>query len=184
MQQITPLQEQSIIQAHAANLNSQQIAAQTGLSLSTVKRYRAKFGLGANTPSQQLARLGLNHVAQTAAGQGLTVQWPPPGSQHDLVIAGRRVDVKTARPVKRTSQAGGSSRWQFWLKSSRRVVMPVYDYATDRNRDADVVIFVCVSKTLVTPVTYIFPATEVPKTLTFGPHQVHDHRRDRWTLFT
>lgn len=179
----TAAQLQAVQQAHAMNLTTPQIAAQTGLSRSTVKRYRAALGLGANDPVQQLARYGVAVVTALASGRGLTVTPAPPGGAHDLVVAGRRVDVRAARPVTHRIKRGEYRRWQFWLKSSRRSVMPVYDYNADKGRDAEVVVFVCAPDVPFVPVVYLFEAADVSKTLTFGWCDAHADHRDAWLLF-
>ncbi|PNY81658.1 sigma-70 region 4 domain-containing protein [Deinococcus koreensis] len=178
---ITPTQQRAIEQAHAAGLNNPEIAAQTGLSVSTVKRYRAKSNLGGNGLVQQLARFGVQHVTDTARQLGLTVEMPASGARHDLLIQGRRVDVKAAGMVLSPAQTP-SPRWQFWFKSSRREEMEEYDYALDQWRDAEVVICVCCPQVPYRPVAYLYEAYQLPKTLTFGRHGVHDYAHERWGL--
>lgn len=131
---------------------------------------------------QQLARYGLDVVTALASRRGLTISAAHPGANHDLIIAGRRVDVKAAQPVSHSIKRGEYRRWQFWLKSSRRAVMSVYDYAADHSRDTEVVMFVCMPDVPYIAEIYLFEVADVPKTLTFGNRNPYTRHQDAWHL--
>lgn len=137
---ISAQQVQLIQAAHAGGLLDRQIAEAAGVSVATVKRVRVRLGLMTNCVTAQRGREGEEFVAALAAARGLDVVWRQEnGEGHDLVIAGRRVDVKTAMQMQDGS-------WRFRLGSIRQSYFNTHQYEKDYAKDCDVLVVVCQEK--------------------------------------
>lgn len=104
--------DQRLIALHAQGLLNGPLAAQLGVSVATVKRWKKRLGLGPNCPRNVLGALGeelFNQEAWARRKPGV----PAGGHGHpfDLQVGAVRVDVKTA------VESGGS--WRFRLPEWR-----------------------------------------------------------------
>lgn len=153
---ITNDQERRIQDAHARGLTDAQVAHEAGVSIATVKRVRARLGLPTRCATALRGQAGEAFVAREATARGLPVQWRAHvGDRHDLTVAGRRVDVKTARQM-----PDGS--WRFRLTRTRQSYYNTYRYEKDYAADCDVLALVCESRDGSPPQVYFLESTAAP----------------------
>lgn len=178
MNTITAHQVQLIRDAHALGHPDRQIAAHSGTSIATVKRWRKTLGLGTRSQTDQLARLGEGVVRDAALHQGLSVLWRDcDNAPYDMVVGGRRVDVKSAM-----QRPDGS--WRFRLPRTNSSFYGQYTYAKNLSRDCDVVALVCVFPDKREPEVYLLESSSLPTNLTIRPGGPYEANRGDWALVT
>jgi|GEM_PF-5339018 len=163
--------ETRIRMGHKQGLTDTELAAFAGVSVSTVKRVRARTGLEANRVSDAQNMNGVQYVARQAAALGLPVSSPPVGCQYDLIVNGRRVVVRTLRPTQ-----GGVFQYQLpkgWRSAGGAA------YFQGGAWDADVVVLVCLRPDG-DPVAFVFDAGEFPASVRIGRQNAYEAHRERW----
>lgn len=116
--------------AHAQGHTNQAIANHLGLSLSTVKRYKQRLGLGSNDARNTLGRQGEHLVAEVLTGLGLKVHVTPSGHPYDIQADGWRLEVKTSSTLV-------SGQYRFRLNSRRSSNHARYRYTKNYLFDSD-----------------------------------------------
>lgn len=94
---MTDVQRQQLIALHAQGALNHDLTVALGVSLATVKRWKAQLKLGPNCPDNLLGHAGERFVLDQARRQGLGASHSGPHTHpFDLVISGQRIDVKAA----------------------------------------------------------------------------------------
>ncbi|PNY81657.1 hypothetical protein [Deinococcus koreensis] len=106
--------QQRLVNLHRQGLLNADLAKELNLSLATVKRWKKRLQLGVNCPDNLLGRQGERFVLAEAGRLSLPASHSGPHHHpYDLMIAGQRVDVKTA------SYSPAYSGWRFRLPRER-----------------------------------------------------------------
>lgn len=173
---ITKLKLQYILDAHASGLLDPDIAKHAGVSLASVKRYRSKLGLETHCTTAQRGSYGERLFAGLAQNQGLEVTWRTrENAPHDLTVAGRRVDVKTA-----LRDAGV---WRFRLSEYRSSFLGKYTYFKNYQEDCDVLALVCLFSTAREPDLYLLQSDGLSRDLRVRRGGHYEPFRDAWEVF-
>lgn len=163
---MTKLNPTDVARLHAQGLSNPQIAAQLGVSLSTVRRCATGLGLEGNGNRNFRTEAIMNEIIRRVEQDGRDVILAGPGEAHHLTIDGRQYDVWTAVPNK-------SARHTFYLQSSKRTVSGPYSYNDDHMRNVDAVLFVCCDDDDQMLSIYDIPVDEVQSTVTMGGEDTH-----------
>lgn len=181
---MNPIQ-QAVSTAHQQGLSNVDIAAQTGYSLSTVRRACKALGLTGNGNRYVPAEEATTYIAQEARRRGLTVQTPAPGQRCDLVIEGVPVDVKASTGTDRATRKADvtSEHHMFFLSQHRRPYRPPFDYRAYHRRDAEVVAFACLDDRSRVIETYFLDADKLNASVSIGGRNTHMHGLENWARF-
>lgn len=169
---MTKLNPTDVARLHAQGLSNRQIAAQLGVSLSTVRRCASGLGLEGNGNRNFRTEAVTKEILRRAEQDGRDVILAGPSEDHHLTIDGRQYDVWTAVPNKTKT-----ARHTFFLRSSKRTVSGPYSYNADHMRNVDAVLFVCCDEDDQVLSIYDLPAGEIPATVTLGRGNVYEEYR-------
>ncbi|MFD2610362.1 hypothetical protein ACFSR9_13085 [Deinococcus taklimakanensis] len=173
---ISQEQESIIVKAHAAGHLDLQIAQLAGVSLTTVKRYRRKFGLETNCVTNRRGKLGEQLVYDEATRRGLNVEWRDRhNGAFDLYVQGQRVDAKASMQM-----VGGA--WRFRLSDRRPSFYGQYMYRKDYAADCDVVALVALYPDGREPDFYLLDSRTLPRDVRIQPGNRYDTLRNKWDV--
>ena len=173
---ITALQVQQIKAAHTAGMLDPAIAQHAGVSLATVKRYRDRLGLSTHCITAQRGRLGEQLVAAEAARMGFSVDWHDNQHDgHDLLIGGKRVDVKATMEL-----ADGS--WRFRLPGIRCSFFGQYVYCKNYAEDCEVIGLVALYPDETPPDFYLLSSRHLPEDIRIRRGGPFESARGDWGL--
>lgn len=162
---------------HAAGKLDPEIVQATGLSVSTVKRYRKKLGLTTNCETARRGTLGEQMTARQAAALGLRVEWRTvEGEKHDLVIEGQRVDAKAAM-----RQADGA--WRFRLQATRPSFYGKYQYDKNYAQDCELLVLICLYPDGQPADFYLIGSAHAPHEVRIKLGGNYTDFKDAWDVF-
>lgn len=119
--------------AHMAGLKDHVLAQHFAVSVSTIKRWRKRLALPGNDFRNNQGKLGERLVAEEFTRQGFSVRHLPVGHPFDLLVGGRRVEVKT-------SATPHGSQYRFRLNEHRSSNHARYRYGKTYQRDSDFIV--------------------------------------------
>ncbi|NTY00450.1 hypothetical protein [Deinococcus sp. JMULE3] len=173
---ITKHQQQLIVEAHQAGHLDPEIARLAGVSLATVKRYRARLGLKTHCVTALRGEEGEARTFAEAQRLGFRVEWRPGhNDKYDLYVGGERVDAKAG-------MQGADGSWRFRLAARRSSFYGRYSYAKNYVQDCEAVVLVALYPDGRQPDFYVLSSRSLPSDIRIRRGGPYEPFRDDWSL--